>query len=178
MRRLLTLLGTAGLVAQMLLAQAPPQMPKPGPAHKRIGYFAGHWTSEGETKPSPFGPAGKFSMTDRNEWLPGGFFLVMHSEGKGPMGEMKGLAVMGYKEDEKAYFYNSYDSMGMTDSAKGTLQGDTWTWTSEVKMGGKPMKSRFTIKELSPTSYTFKWETSTEGSPFAPVMEGKSNKIK
>ena len=82
MRRLLTLLGTAGLFAPMLLAQAPPQMPKPGPAQKRIGYFAGHWTSEGETKPSPFGPAGKFTMKDHNEWLPWGFFLVMHSEGK------------------------------------------------------------------------------------------------
>jgi Protein of unknown function (DUF1579) len=177
MKRVLAVFGVV-IFTQMILAQAPPQMPKPGPAHKRIGYFAGHWTSEGEMKQSPFGPPGKFTIKDHNEWLAGGFFLVLRSEGKGPMGEMKGLAVMGYKDDEKAYFYSSYDSMGMTDSAKGTVQGDTWTWMSEPKMGGKAVKSRFTIKELSPTSYTFRLETSADGASYSTVMEGKATKVK
>lgn len=166
------------VLVQAVPAQAPPQMPKPGPEHKRLGYFVGHWTSEGDMKPSAFGPGGKFSSTDHIEWFPGGFFLVLHTEEKGPMGVGKGLAMMGYKAEEKAYFYHGINSMGMTDSAKGTVQGDTWNWTSETNMGGKPMKTRFTIKELSPTSYSMKFDSSPDGRTWSTVFEGKVTKAK
>lgn len=43
-----------------------------------MDYFVGRWTGEGDVKASPFGPAGKFMFTEDKEWLPGGFFLVMH----------------------------------------------------------------------------------------------------
>ena len=166
------------LFAQAISAQAPPAAPKPGPEHKRIGYFLGTWSSEGDMKPSPFGPGGKFTTTDHNEWFPGGFFLVLHSDFKGSMGEGKSLAVMGYSSDEKAYTYYGIDSMGMADTSKGALAGDTWTFLSDSKVGGKPMKTRFTMKELSPTSYSFKLETSTGGGAWASIMEGKANKSK
>ncbi len=163
---------------QVVLAQAPQQTPKPGPEVKRLGYFAGNWSTEGETKQSLFGPAGKFNGSDHNEWFTGGFFLVLHSEAKGPMGEMKGLSLMGYNAAEQVYTYNGFDNMGTAESAKGTVRGDTWDWTSESKMGGKAVKSRYTIKELSPTSYSFKWEASVDGGPWSTIMEGKSTKTK
>ncbi len=179
MRRALAVpLVAVVVLASVILAQAPPQQPKPGPEHTRIGYFVGKWTGEGEMKESPFGPAGKFTSTEHNEWLPGGFFLVMHSEEKGPMGEGKALAVMGYNSEEKVYTYSAFNSMGMTESAKGRVKGDTWTWRSESKLGGKPMKTRFTIKEVSPTSYTYKFETSADGKTWSTVMEGKATKTK
>ncbi len=171
------------LVAVLVLvaaisAQAPPQAPKPGPEHKRLGYFAGHWTAEGEMKPSPFGPGGKFTSKDHNEWMPGGFFVVSHSEWKGPMGEGTELAVMGYSSGEKVYTYHAFNSMGEAVDSKGTVDGDTWTWTSDEKMGGKRMKGRFTIKELSPASYTFKFEMAPEGGEWSTLMEGKATKVK
>lgn len=162
--------------ATLTWAQAPPKMPQPGPEHKRLAYFLGTWSSEAETKASPYGPAGKVSFTEHNEWFPGGFFIVTHSEEKGPMGPGKGLAVMGYNTQEKAYTYYAVNSMGMTESAKGTVQGDTWTWQSESKVGGKPIKNRFTIKELSATSYSYKFETSPDGKTWSTIMEGKSTK--
>ena len=172
------ILLTVCVLASVTLAQAPQQPPKPGPEHKRMGYFVGHWTGEADVKASPFGPAGKSTFTEHNEWFPGGFFLVMHAVEKGPMGEGKGLAVLGYNAEEKVYTHHAFNSMGMAESAKGTVQGDTWTWTSEAKMGGKPVKSRFIIKELSPTSYSFKWETSADGRAWSTIMEGKSTKAK
>ena len=134
-RTFIVVVGTLVLF-QLVLAQAPPRAPKPGPEHKRMAYFAGNWTVEGEMKASPFGPGGKFTGADHNEML-GGFFLVLHSQGKGPMGDMKSLAVMGYDRDNKAYFYNEYASAGHMESAKGSITGDTWTWNSEEKMGAK-----------------------------------------
>jgi hypothetical protein len=47
---------------------------------------------------------------------------------------------------------------------------------SNEKMGGKVMRGRFTVKELSPTSYTFKFEMAPEGGDWATIMEGKATK--
>lgn len=163
--------------AALVRAQSPPPAPPtPGPEHKRLDYFAGRWSSESEMKPGPFGPGGKMIGTDTCEWFAGGFHLVCRSEGTGPMGAFKGLAIMGYNADEKVYTYYVIDNMGMTDLSRGTAAGDTWTWTSESRMMGKAVKGKFTIKELGPSAYTFKWEASVDGAPMAVFMEGRAKK--
>jgi hypothetical protein len=58
------------------------------------------------------------------------------------------------------------------------LSGDAWTYDDESKMGGQRIKSRFVIKQLSPDSYTFKWELQGEGGAWNTVMEGKSTRKK
>lgn len=161
----------------MMLSQARLQPPKAGPEHKRLHYFVGRWQTEGDMKQSPFGPPGKFTGTDRNAMLAGGFFLVMHSDGKGPLGEMRSLEVMGYNADEKVYTFNGFDNWGMAETSKGTVNGDTWTWNSETKWGGKAYKARFILKEVSPTSYTFNYDISEDGT-WKNVMEGKATKAK
>jgi Protein of unknown function (DUF1579) len=108
--------------------------------------------------------------------MPGGFFLVTHSEFKTPMGDASGLAVMGYKTDDKQYTYHEFDSTGETGSATGTVEGDTWTWQSEDKIGGKMVKGRYTVNVLSPTSYTFKFESASDNGKWNRVMEGKATK--
>lgn len=176
MKRIVALVTWVVLIATAALGQAPTGAPQPGPEHKRLSYFVGTWTSEGEEKAGPFGPGGKFTGRETTEWFPGGFFLVSRSEGKGAMGVVKGHSVMGYSTEEKVYTLNMIDSMGFAVSARGTVAGDTWTWTNEMKIEGKNYSGRFTIKELSPTSYTMKLEMSTEGGPFAVQMEGKATK--
>lgn len=153
-------------------------MRKPGAEEKRIGYFVGHWKGEGEMKPTLFGPGGKFTSTEHAEWLPGGFYVAFHSEGNGPMGEEKGLAIMGYDPEEKVYTYYFAGSMGMAFLSKGTVKGDTWTWLSEGKMGGKPFKARFTIKENGPDSYSFTEGMMGADGKWSTTGQGKSTKTK
>ena len=154
------------------------QRPKPGPEHKWMDYFVGRWTGEADVKASPFGPAGKFTYTEDVEWFPGGFFQVMHWEEKGPNGEAKGLTVMGYNAEEKVYFSRTFDgSRGTVSSGKGMVEGDTLTLTNpEFKKDGKLTKTRYVGKKLSPTSWAFKVEFSTEGGPWSIMMEGKATK--
>ena len=170
--------GLLALWATAAAAQspAPPGPPKPGPEHKRIDYFAGKWTSEAEMKPGLLGPGGKMSGTETCEWFAGGFHLVCRSEGRGAMGEFKGMSILGYNMEEKAYTYHAFDNMGMSESAQGTVAGDTWTWSSDSKMGGKQVKGRFTIKENGAATYSFKWEASVDGAPMATLMEGTAKK--
>jgi hypothetical protein len=177
MRRVMTAVFAAVCVLTgAALAQQESKMPMPGPEHKRLAYFVGTWTSEGEMKPGPYGPGGKFTSTDKNEWFPGDFFVVMHSSSSGSMGQMHELAVMGYNAEDKQYTYDGYSSMGEHEVFTGTLAGDTWTWLGESKMGGKMIKGRYSIKELSPTSFDFKYEYSLDGTTWTNAMEGKATK--
>jgi hypothetical protein len=159
-------------------AQAPGAPPKPGPEHKKLDYFAGKWKSESEMKAGPWGPGGKMTGGDTCSWFEGGLHLVCHATGTGPMGTVKGLSILGYSSEGKHYTFYGMDSSGWSDGAKGSLEGDTWTWNSEGTMGGQPVKTRYVIKQISPDSYTFKAETSLGGSPFAVMFEGKETRVK
>jgi hypothetical protein len=96
------------------------------------------------------------------------------------MGSMKSLGIMSYTTEEKVYTYYGIDNSGMvsTSVARGTVQGDTWVYADEFKMGGKLVKSRYTLKHSSPNSYTFKWDVQGEGGAWTPVMEGTTTRAK
>jgi hypothetical protein len=161
-------------------AQAPQQPAKPGPEHQRLGYFVGKWTGEGEMKPGPMGPGGKITASDTCEWFEGRFAVVCHSEGTSPMGPMKSIGILSYSPEEKVYTYYGVDNTPMTMASvpRGTVQGNTWTYTDEGMMGGQKMKTRVTIKEVSPTSYTFSMEMQGPDGKWMPMMESKNTKIK
>lgn len=166
----LTFVAAASLHAQM------GQM-TPAPELSKLAFMAGEWTTEGTMNPSPGMPGGKFSSTSHAEWMPGNFFLVEHGEfNMGPMGTGKELAIMGYDSDKKVYTYHAFNSMGEAEYSVGTVSGDTWTWLSDENMGGKAMKGRFTMKVLSPTAYTMKFEISPDGMNWMTGMEGKATK--
>lgn len=177
MSRLSSTIASVALIfagASSLWAQMP--TPKPGPELKKLEYFVGTWNLSGDTKPGPMGPGGKMTMTEHNQWMEGGFFVVSHSTYKSAMGNGSGISFMGYKSDEKAYSYDEFNSTGEAVHSKGNLEGDTWTWAGEEKMGGQSMKGRFTMKIISPTAYTFKFEMSMDGSTWNTVMDGKAAK--
>ncbi|MGH9365751.1 MAG: hypothetical protein ACRD1B_10890, partial [Thermoanaerobaculia bacterium] len=72
----LAILVASGLLIAAVAAQAEEKKagpPKPGPEVKKMAYFAGTWTSEGEVKANPMMPAGKMTSTDVCTWYKGGF---------------------------------------------------------------------------------------------------------
>jgi hypothetical protein len=66
--------------------------------------------------------------------------------------------------------------MGESDHAKGNVDGDTWTWQTETRVGPQTMKGRLIIKVASATAYNFKFETSSDGITWNTVLEGKDTK--
>ncbi len=152
------------------------QMPTPAPELKKLDYFVGTWTDDGEMKPGPMGPGGKMTVSEKNEWMPGGFFLTLHSIFNSDMANGSGIAFMGYDPDNKQYTYDEFNSMGERTHFTGTVNGDTWTWVGDQKMGDQKMKGRYTTKILSPTSYSSKFEMSPDGTNWTTIMDGKSTK--
>ncbi|MBV9502282.1 MAG: DUF1579 family protein, partial [Acidobacteriaceae bacterium] len=156
-----------------VIASAQPPKPQPAPELKNIAYFLGSWTLDGDMKPGPAGPGGKMAMHEHCEWLTPESFLVCHSDfAAGSMGSGSGLSVMGYNSSDKVYTYDEYNSFGEAEHSTGAFEGDTWTWTGDEKMGGQVIKGRFTMKILSPASYSFKYEMSPDGTNWANAMEG------
>jgi len=178
-----TFARTSALLIGILLfassAFAQMEIPKPGPEVKKLDYFVGHWNSEADVKPGPMGPGGKYHADDHMEWMEGGFFVVLHSKFNGAgFGPGSSTAYMGYDPQEKVYTYDEFNSMGEATHSKATVEGDTWTWTNDWKMGAQTMKGRFTMKILSPTAYSYKYEASSDGTNWALWMEGKETKAK
>lgn len=177
MKRTSTLLFGVLLFAGVAFAQM--ATPKPGPEVKKLDYFTGHWVSEADVKPGPMGPGGKFHSDDHVEWMDGGFFAVIHAKfSGGGMGDGTSTAYMGYDPQDKVYTYDEFNSMGEATHSKATVDGDTWTWINDMKMGPQTWKGRFTMKILSPTSYSYKFETSPDGATWTLFMDGKETKQK
>ena len=92
------------------------------------------------------------------------------------MGKGKQIVIMGYDSDNKVYTHTAFDSMGTAEKSTGTVNGDTWVWTSDEHKGGQTMKGRLTEKVLSPTSYTMKYELSPDGTNWMTAVEGTATK--
>jgi hypothetical protein len=152
------------------------EIPRPAPELKKLDYFAGTWATEGEIKTGPMGSGGKFTGTNRVRWMDGGFFLVTHSEFHGAMGRGAETSYMGYDSNARMFSYDSFNTLGEADHARGNVHGDTWTWQSETRMGAQTMKGRLTMKVLSATAYNFKFETSSDGATWNTLLEGKATK--
>jgi hypothetical protein len=171
--------SVAVLFSGIASAQAPPE-PKPGPEHENLKFFVGKWTTTGDEKPSPMGAGGKFTMTDSCELFPGGFFVVCRSSGKRAGGPAHGLGILGYDDQQKAYTYTGIDSTmgGHMDAGEGKKEGDVWTYTNTMDMGGgKKMQGRYIMNNFTPNSYSFKYEMAPEGSSeWQTMMEGKSTR--
>jgi hypothetical protein len=181
MRSVLQSLAACAVVSVISLQVAAAQggqPPKPGPEQERLGYFVGRWSAEGEMKPGPMGPGGKITTTDNCEWFDGHYSVICHSEGTAPTGPTKSIGILGYSPEEKAYTYYGVDNSAMTMSSvpKGTLKGDTWTYFDQGTMGGQKYKSRVVIKQLSPTSYSFKMDMQGRDGKWMPMMESKNTK--
>ena len=181
MKKLSVLSLTAFLIFLLispLAAQEPAPAPKPGPEHEKLAYFVGKWVSEADVKPSGFGPGGKFTYTEACEWLPGKFAVLCKSEGNMMGGQYQALSVMSYDMSEKSYIYYETNNWGENVYSHGSVDGDTWTWTNESQMNGKPFRGRFTLKRLSPDSATFTFDASMGSDPLANIMQGKQTRQK
>jgi hypothetical protein len=171
----LQVMVTAVLLSTAVFAQTE-QLPKPAPELKKLDVFSGSWTLDGTIKASSMGPGGSMTESQKCEWMEGDFFLVCHSDYKGTMGSGVGVSYLGYSPEEKAYTYREFNSFGEFEDSRGHVDGDTWTWTSDEKMGGMTMKGRFTMKVTSDKAYDFMYEMSQDGTKWNDVMDGKANK--
>jgi hypothetical protein len=91
-------------------------------------------------------------------------------------GDGRAVGFMGYDTDSNTYTFDQFNSQGRRENSKGTVSGDTWTWTSSANYGGQDIQQKMTIKTMSPTSYSLKFEISMDGKDWITFMDGKATK--
>jgi hypothetical protein len=152
-------------------------VPTPPPELQRLDYFVGTWISQGQMHPTATTPGGTFRMIERNQWMDGGFFLILRSEFDTPgLSHGTGLAFMGYDSRRRRYTYDEFNSLGESQHSIGTLDAGAWIWTGEQHFGDATARTRLTMQAISPASYTLKFEISSDGAEWSRVMEGAARK--
>ena len=143
----------------LLLAQAPPAPPKPGPEHKKLEYFVGKWTVEGEIKANEFVPAGKTVSTETCTLGPGGFYVESRAEGAQLPTR---LAIMAYDSHAKVYTSYYASSVGLVGTATGSVNGNTWTWMDGRQVCGQCRQRKnysYDVITHSVHNASMKWPT-------------------
>ena len=157
----------------LLLAQAPPVSPKPGPEHKKLEYLLGTWRVESEIKANGYVPAGKGVTTETYTLGPGGFYIERRAGGQIP----ETIGIITYDSYAKAYVSYYASSTGLVGTGIGSVNGNTWTWMVEDRLAGKAVKGRTTMTTLSATEYTSTYEMADDKGVYTTIVEGKATKV-
>lgn len=157
-------------------AQAP-TAPKPDPELKKLGVLAGHWTYEGEYKPGPLGPGGKFTAEYTAAWKLDGFVLEAVSMEKSASATTHYLEIDEYNSKDKALNWTVWASDGTRMSGTITVSANTITWEGKLVSAGKDYQLKFPFTlSADRMSGTFKAEISADGKTWMPWVEGKYTK--
>jgi hypothetical protein len=161
----------------VMQAQAP--APKPDPEMKKLHVFVGHWTYEGEAKPGPLGPGGKFAGEYDGQMILGGFFFQGRWTEKGPTGETGGLEIDWYDPVNKNLVGNCYLSEGNRLPWVFTVAGNTYTFAGKLAVAGKQYQYKGTFT-FAPdlASATLKEEISVDSKTWTPLRESQWTKAK
>jgi hypothetical protein len=176
--RMMSIVAVALFVGAGTAWAQPRATQKPGPEQKKLEAFVGTWAYEGESKQSPFSPAGKVVGTDVFEMLPGGFFLSHHWDETNPIGSVKGVETWGYDSIKKSYVFNYYTSVGEMGSGPITANGNVWTSNAiAITFDGKQAWSRCVSTFAGAATFTMKCDASADGKTWnTDVFSGKWTK--
>lgn len=103
------------------------EMPKPGPAQKKIELFAGNWSGEEKLHPSQWDPQGSTAAgTLNSRVICDGFYVVSDYEQRcGGNVTFRGHSVLGVDPQSQEVVLHWFDSMGMGDNAfRGKWEGE------------------------------------------------------
>jgi hypothetical protein len=161
--------------ATAMRAQAP--APKPDPEVKKLSVFLGYWTYEGESKPSPLGPGGKYTGEMACQMILGGFFMQCRIAEKGPAGASQGLVLIGYDPVNKNFAAEWYYGDGSRPSGAISIAGNNWDFAAKWAAVGKQVQFKSTfVPAPDLASATQKSEISVDGKAWTPWWETKYTK--
>jgi hypothetical protein len=137
---------------------------KRGPEHERLDVFVGRWHTRGEILAGGANAAATLEAIDTYEWLPGGFFLLHHVDGRMGGEVVQALEIIGYDASRPGYFTHAFDSQGRFSSYESELRDGALTIRGRTE--------RFS-GQFSPDGGTLtgSWERSDDGGRWSPWMK-------
>jgi hypothetical protein len=160
----------------------------PGPEHQKLAMGTGKWKVEVNYLTSPFGPAGKETLTQESRIILDGFFLENRwrsvQASAGLEGAGAGLEIIAYDPDKSVYQSCWFDSTGnfprswKPDVATCTIAGDTWHWCWTEEKDGKIYQCReVDVFATNRQSFTAEDTYSEDGTTWKQRSELKAVKV-
>jgi hypothetical protein len=155
------------------------QAPQPGPEVKKLAALVGTWRYQGDAMASPLGPAAKVSGTQTGRMVMGGFALEWRGSEKGAFGGVQWGEMDVYDASSRSYPSLGYQNDGTTWSGSYVVGGNTWKFTGTITSKGVNYKMREeTTLSADGKTGTWKNEISTDGTTWAPWIQGTLTKSK
>lgn len=148
------------------------ETPRPSQEHRRLSAFAGTWIGEETIHPSPWDPWGgpAVGRTEARMDLDGFYLITDYVEERDGHVRFRGHGVYGWDPVGACYTMSWFDSMGLDGGirAAGHWVGDTLTF--ERSQG--EVTARYVYQLEGEGRYTFRIETSADGTTWRVFMEG------
>lgn len=130
----------------------------------QLGFFAGKWTVEGQSRATPNGPFGRVGGTETCAWFSGGPGLVCRETLQDASGETDSIYILTYDPAKKQYTVHGTDNTGTVTAATGTLAAGVWKWQGETRgSDGAATPTRFTFREAPGGGRTMDIEVMARG---------------
>ncbi len=153
------------------------QTPQPGPEVKKLEAFVGTWQYEGEAKASPIGPASKISGTLTARLVMNGFALEWNGAEKGAFGGVQWGEIDVYDPPTKSYPYFGYQNDGTIWSGSNVVNGNVWRATGTITCEGVSYRFRQEASfSVDGQTWTWKSEISVDGETWKAWIQGTMTK--
>jgi len=151
----------------------------PIPELTNLDAWSGRWTTEGKLYDTPYSRAGNITITMTCGWSAYNGYMICDHLFSGPAGKHNDLTVYTYNQADKTYKLCSVDQTGTPRSVPLTIEGNIWTYNSEMEKDGKKILIK-TINDFSKPDIVL-WNTkfsSDGGAHWTLMNEGVDSKVR
>jgi hypothetical protein len=149
------------------------------PKLKYLDAFSGRWTTHGKLYDTPYSHAGVITITMTCGWSPYKGYMICDHLVSGPAGKRNDLTIYTYDQADNSYKFYSLDQTGLPHSVSLTIEGDIWTYNSDMEKDSKKILIK-TINDFSKPDIVV-WNTKFSddaGVHWTLMNEGTDTKIR
>jgi len=146
---------------------------------KHLDAWSGQWTTQGKLYDTPYGHAGIITIAMTCGWSAYNGYMICDHLFNGPAGKRNDLTVYTYNQADNSYKFYSVDQTGAPRTVPLTIEGDIWTYNSEMEKDGKKILIK-TINDFSKPEIVV-WNTkfsADAGAHWTLMNEGIDTKVR
>lgn len=144
---------------------------------QKLDAWTGRWTTHGKLYDTAYSHAGDITITMTCNWSAYNGYMICDHLFTGPRGKSNDLTIYTYNPADKSYKFCSVDQSGAPRATPMSIDGNIWTYNSEMEKDGKKILIK-TINDFSkPGVVTWNTKFSADaGSNWTLMNEGVDTK--
>jgi hypothetical protein len=145
---------------------------------KKLDAWTGQWTTRGTLYKTAYSPAGEITITMTCNWSAYNAYIICDHLFSGPRGKSDDITIYTYNAADKSYKFYDVDQSGTPRNTPMSIEGDIWTYSSEMEKDGKKIQIK-TINDFSkPGVVTWNTKYSDDaGAHWTLMNEGVDTKV-